>query len=426
MQRYVKATKLLNLNKAAKAIPLYKSYLKEFNYKEPWLNLGNCYRLVDDLASAEKCYLRANSPDTPTFENKFVEYPLALCNLGLLKYGDGKDDEAIALYNKCLTLDPLHYDAVWNYSNALLRKWCSGSDVDVDAGWRMYSYRFKRSTPVRVDCALPQWDGLTKVGRICVLAEQGMGDKIMFGRYLNSLKEFAGEVWVQIPPELDVFFSEYKICRDSAECVGGFGVPFCALAARFGEVDEKWIKGYEVKKPNSGRLRVGVVWSGSPSHANDRHRSVPVGYFRRFAVHCDLFSLNVGVGAPNWMLSSGAKSWGETAKFICGLDLVITVDTSIVHLCGTLGVECWMIQPDYETDFRWGTADEKRANGIDPEWNRWYKSVRVIENKDWFKTLEKIETRLKERTSLVHRLCRSVGVNTLEELADEVAKARSQ
>lgn len=416
----------MNQNKAAKAIPLFKSFLKENDFKEPWLNLGNCYRLVDDIKSAEACYLRANDPRTSTFERKFGEYSLALCNLGLLRYGQGKDDEASALYQRCLNTDAMHFDAVWNYSNAVLRKWYSGSNVDVAYAWKMYSYRFKRSTPVRIDQALPQWDGFSRVDKICVLAEQGMGDKIMFGRYVHLLKEYADEVWVQIPSELDCFFSEYRICRDSSECEGGYGVPICSLAARFGDVDENWINGYSLSKPRNGRLRVGLVWSGSPTHSNDRHRSVPVGYFRSLSDSAELYSLNPGSKCPSWIRESGCTNWDETAKFICGLDLVISVDTSIVHLCGTLGVECWMIQPDFETDFRWGTASEKIANGIDPEWNRWYKSVRVIDNKDWQKTISSVCNRLKERTRLEHMMCRSAGVNTLEEWVDEVAKTRPQ
>lgn len=425
MHRYQKATNLLNKNKADKAIPLFKSFLREYDYKEAWLNLGNCYRLKDQVSLAENAYLNANNDLTPTFENKFGPYPLALCNLGLLRYGQGRDAEANELYNKCLTIDPLHYDAIWNYSNSILRQYCSGTNVDVAGAWKMYSYRFKRSTPVKLDRALPLWDGVSKVARICVLAEQGMGDKIMFGRYLASLRNYADEVWVQIPSELDCFFSEYTICRDSSECVGGYGVPFCALAARFGDVDEHWIKGYTRNRSTSGRLRVGLVWSGSPSHSNDRNRSVPVGYFRNLSSIADLYSLNIGVPAPKWMLSSECRSWDETAKFISSLDLVISVDTSIVHLCGSLGVECWMMQPRFETDFRWGTAREKIANGLSPEWNRWYSSVKVLDNNgSWEDMISTVEGRLKERSSIEAMLCRGAGVNNLKEFVDAVNKTR--
>lgn len=428
MHRYQKATKLLNQNKPEKAVPLFKSFLRDYEFKEAYLNLGNCYRLLDDIKSAEYCYLKANSLSVGTFERKFGEYPLALCNLGLLRYGQGRDSEACELYNKALSIDPMHYDAIWNYSNALLRQHCSGLSVDIAGAWKMYSYRFKRSTPVRIDKALPLWDGVTRVSKICVLAEQGMGDKIMFGRYVQCLRDYADEVWVQIPPELDCFFSDFKICRDSSECVDGYGIPFCSLASRFEasesmlNVAPEWLREkYEVKKSNTGRLRVGVVWSGSASHSNNRNRSVPAGYFTRLSGLADLYGLTPGAKCPRGVVSSGCTTWDETAKFVAGLDLVISVDTSVVHLAGSLGVECWMIQPRFETDFRWGLGSEKIAAGKDVEWNYWYPSVRVIENNDWEKTFDKLVVRLekyKEPSAFVHRYFGTSSTSDLEELVN--------
>lgn len=68
-------------------------------------------------------------------------------------------------------------------------------------------------------------------------------------------------------------------------------------------------------------------------------------------------------------------TWLETIAQLEKVDLVISVDTSIVHLCGSLGKPCWVLMPRLETDWRWGNS----TLGFD---NMWYDSVSVIRNKN--------------------------------------------
>jgi hypothetical protein len=58
----------------------------------------------------------------------------------------------------------------------------------------------------------------------------------------------------------------------------------------------------------------------------------------------------------------------DTAALIAELDLVITVDTSIVHLAGALGRPTWLLLP-YRYEWRWGLEGER---------NNWYDSVSVL------------------------------------------------
>ncbi len=387
---YNRGTRLLDTGKGDKAVIYFKKQIRtgECNFKELYLNLGNAYRLAGNDTLAAENYLLANSPDIPFLDGRFVSgYDLAYNNLGLMCYRYMDDNAAISHYQKALEINPLHFDAIWNYANAALRIGFSGGECNWNASWQMYEYRFKRtSAPVRVDMSLPRWDELSRVPRICVLAEQGMGDKIMFGRYIHLLEEYCDEVIVQCPVELDFIFSKWKTVRDASIFSGGtYGFPICSLARRFGMVSGEWLD-YEKKDKKNG---IGIVWSGSSTHANNVNRSIPAGYFKRFSSLGDLYSLNIGVDCPKWAIPNNGKSWEETISLISGLDLVITVDTSIVHLCGSLGIECWMMQPLKETDFRWPVTGER---------TEWYDSVRIIQNRGtWEKTLDYVYSLVEQR-----------------------------
>ena len=398
---YNRGTKYLEKGKALKAIQCFKKAAQTHIFKELYLNMGNAYRLLDKDTLALDAYTTANAPSTPFADGSFAPaYTLALNNIGLLSYAHGEDETAISLYKQCLSIDPMHYDAIWNYANALLRS----SNCSSEVGWKAYEYRFKRSgAAVKLDTSIPYWDGITCGNAICVQTEQGLGDKIMFGRYLNRLRDYFKEIYVVCHPSLDCFFSDYKIIRSTAECNVNFTVGICSLAQWFGVVPADYLNGkFTANEFNPDTFNVGVVWSGSSTHVNNRNRSCPSHYFSALADIGSLYSLNpdADADAVKWAKNIATKDWGTTASNILGLDLVISVDTSIVHLCGTLGVPCIMIQPLKETDFRWGRPGDK---------NVWYPSVEVLENKGWEVAIARVKAMaLKKRDALQVRLLTGV------------------
>lgn len=382
---YNKATKYLYAGKYAKALSFFKKEPLEF--KEKYLNMGNCYRHFNDDKNALACYIKAASDEIPNALGKRTPYPLAYSNIGLLSYALGNDEEAIRFYQTALTLDPLFFDAIWNYANALLRKYFSSdtpSAADWKLGWEMYEYRFKRaSKAVVVDNTIPRWDGTSSGESIVVLAEQGFGDKIMFGRYISLLYKYFKVVYVQCHPSLDVFYKDFTICRDVVPA--DYSIPICSLAGHFGLVSSDWFK-HDIPPRNfDSEFNIGVVWAGSPTHANDRNRSCSSNYMSRLSDLGTLYAITPDARGLN-ITSIGSKSWEETISTVLGLDVVVTVDTSIVHLCGTLGVRCLMIQPLRETDFRWGLGYRDTP---------WYESVTVIENNGWDTAINEVRKIIK-------------------------------
>jgi hypothetical protein len=113
-----------------------------------------------------------------------------------------------------------------------------------------------------------------------------------------------------------------------------------------------------------GRPRIGLVWSGRPTHDNDHHRSIP------FASLGPLFSTGnrsfvslqaeiretdreaVAAQARLVRFSHAFTDFADTAAVITLLDAVVTVDTSVAHLAGALGKPVFILLP-WSSDFRW-------------------------------------------------------------------------
>lgn len=371
IQSYNRGTKYLERKKLDKALACYKQCARSMDFKELWLNMGNVYRLLDLDDEAARCYLRAADTNTPFLTGEYGPYDLALGNLGLLEYTYGRDDRAIAYYLTALELNPQHWDSVWNYSTALLRKYCSGEPVDVVSAWKLYEFRSRRSGALALDSSLPLWDGVSTGDHILVLCEQGVGDQLQFGRYLACLKPYFKKITVHCVPDMMDIFSDYETTEYVVDA--DFSIPICSLARYFDLVPGDWLRD---KFKAGGKGGLIVEWAGNPGHNNDRNRSCLPEYF--LDLPGTKYNLRPGAKVPRGITGVGCSTWAETASWLLSADLVISVDTSLVHMCGALGVECWLLQPLKETDFRWGRS------GLN---NIWYDSVKVIRNPHSWKSV---------------------------------------
>jgi hypothetical protein len=113
---------------------------------------------------------------------------------------------------------------------------------------------------------------------------------------------------------------------------------------------------------------VGLVWKGSTQFENDADRSLPsldVLLPLGNVAGVNFISLQKGAGEDEAMspsrglhlthIGSQLTDFADTAAVVTNLDLVICVDTAIAHLAGALGKPCWVLLPDYKTDWRWMT-----------------------------------------------------------------------
>jgi ADP-heptose:LPS heptosyltransferase len=153
-------------------------------------------------------------------------------------------------------------------------------------------------------------------------------------------------------------------------------------------------------------LRVGIAWQGNPKHQGDRQRSIRLEQFEPLAgidrVH--LVSLQQGDGAEQIATLRGRfpiydpgpmQDFLEIAALMHSLDLIITIDTSIAHLAGALGLPTWVLLPAVP-DWRWL---------LDRDDNPWYPTTRLFRQQrpgEWIPTIQRVAEELKQRADQRH------------------------
>jgi ADP-heptose:LPS heptosyltransferase len=147
------------------------------------------------------------------------------------------------------------------------------------------------------------------------------------------------------------------------------------------------------------RPRVGIAWAGSAVHENDGTRSLSLERFATLlpAEGVELVSLQKFLNAADTVALralTGVRALGEeladfadTAAVVQQLDLVVSVDTSVVHLAGALGKPVWVLLP-FTPDFRWLLEREDTP---------WYPTARLFRQPrygDWDPVLARVRDEL--------------------------------
>ncbi len=147
--------------------------------------------------------------------------------------------------------------------------------------------------------------------------------------------------------------------------------------------------------------RVGLAWSGNPTHRNDRNRSIALAaVLPLLGADATYVSLQPTISAADVDLlharggilhfGEQLKEFSDTAALIANLDLVIAVDTAVAHLAGALDKPVWVLLP-FIPDWRWL---------LDREDNPWYPTARLFrqdQSRSWDKVVARVAAALRER-----------------------------
>lgn len=272
---------------------------------------------------------------------------------------------------------------------------------DFDRGWREYRFRYSLPHTTRIERKVqaPRWEGQNLAGKTLLIHdEQGFGDTFQFMRMVPWAKEKSGaRVVLQISPEVLPFARRMKGI-DALVVRGELPPPFdlhcemmslpMAMRLTFADLpgampylfaDPVRLKRWRKRLAGLARPRVALVWAGRPEHLNDANRSVTLASLAGFATEGVTFvSVQKGPKAaeaqspPEGMrlvdLSGEIKDFDDTAAILMNVDLLVSVDSSPVHLAGALGRPAWVMLP-FIPDWRWLMGREDTP---------WYPSVRLF------------------------------------------------
>ena len=322
-------------------------------------------------------------------------------------------------------------DAEIDWNLALIRL----SRGDFAAGWPLYEARLRKSfeSPRRA-YPFPEWSGESLAsGELLVMAEQGLGDEIMFASCYPDLLERAPRCVIECDPRLAGLFAR------SFPGASVFGAPR--------DNDGRWLNGYpEVRRqihagslprlfrtgadrfprragylrPDDRRveawrgrlsalgetLKAGISWSGGLPHTRRELRRVPLAELAPLLrdpryLFVSLQYDDDGSGAAQLSALSGAivhvfpEALGnpdEMAALMRALDLVITVCSSAAHLGGSIGAPTWVVAPSVP-EWRYLRTGETLP---------WYPSVRLFRqqrNGEWSPVIANVAAALHARAA---------------------------
>lgn len=369
-------------------------------------NLGSALKLIGNIDEATEHYriaLRLNP-----------HFPEALNNLGNAFRDTNKIEMAIDSYRKGILLKPEFADPHLNLAYAFL---LSGR---FEEGWHEYEWRWKIKEPLH-KLSQPLWTGEDRPGQTILLyAEQGFGDTIHFVRYASMVAEKGLKVIAGCQRELKSLIGSVK----GISQVVAFGEPSpgfdirCPLLSLPGIFKTSMASipsevpyifpGEDIVSHWGGilsghrkELNIGIAWAGSPGHVNDRNRSLPLEMLEPLMdiKNAAFFSLQKELANPNDIelmkkmnirdYTGDIRDFSDTAGIIMNLDLVISVDTSVVHLAGALGRPVWTLLP-FSPDWRWL---------LDRDDSPWYPTMRLFRQPspgDWTSVINKVIADLKQ------------------------------
>ena len=311
--------------------------------------------------------------------------------------------EAAFSFDRALTIDP--QDAVATWSQAHL-KLALG---DFRGGWPLYDARFRVDT-LRAQARKmrePRWRGVEPLaGRtLLVYAEEGLGDTILFCRYVAELESRGATVVFEVQPALKrllgtLAFGGRLIARGEAIGAIDFETPLLSVPAALGAelatvpqtvpylaAEPERLKHWAPRLAGLAPFKVGIAWQGNVEaerRVASRPRSAPLAAFSALAAvpGVDLVSLQKGSGRDQLAnvgfsaritdfgeeFDSGTDAFIDTAAVMMHLDLIVTSDTSIAHLAGALGRPVWVVLSE-TPDWRWF---------VEREDSPWYPTMRLF------------------------------------------------
>jgi tetratricopeptide (TPR) repeat protein len=369
-------------------------------------NRGNALRALGREGEAIAAYDRAVA-GAPNHVNAWLNRGLALAALN-------RHQEALSSYAKVRELAPDFADVHFNAALSLLTL------GDYRRGFAEYEWRWRRTgMTARKDLRAPLWLGETSLAGKTILlhAEQGLGDTVMFARYVPRLTRLGAKVVLEVQPELVALLATLDgvgaiVGRDQALPPHDLHCPLASLplALKTGPAEipaefpylrasEAHLAKWRARLEGLPAPRVALVWSGRASHANDRRRSLALEQIepllsmpglRFISLQRELRDADatrLGGEARIADLGSELSDFADTAAILTLVDQLVCVDTSVAHVAGALGRPALVLLP-FQPDWRWM---------LERESSPWYPALRLFRQPspgDWADPIARVRDEL--------------------------------
>ena len=434
-----------------RALALRQDYAGAHNaLGESWLGLGDIERAVYHFERAiaiqpDYAYAHSNLgyvllQELGDVERGIAHVEIALriapndpdvrCNYTMVLLHQGRCEEAIAICDQLLTASPDLHEARINRALAALKL------GDFARAWPDYEARkLGRSNYIARNFPFAEWRGEPLAGKsVLAYAEQGIGDEIMFASCLPDLIARAGRCGIECTPRLQALFArsfpqatvyggiqternpawlqqlgrvDYQVAVGSLP--GHFRRQLTDFPAHRGylHADAVQVARWRAQLEELGAgLKIGISWRGGLVSTRRALRSIPLNEWlpvlrtsgcRFISLQYDDCSQEIGALAEKHGIAiqhwpSAFINFDATAALVSALDLVISVQTAVVHLSGALGGPAWVLVPAVA---EWRYLD--RGSTIP-----WYPSLQLFRQTrrgDWSDVIEAVRTRLQSRVT---------------------------
>lgn len=377
-----------------------------------WNNLALCYQETENVAEAERCFIKALNRD-PNDTN-------ALANLAKLYNDMGEYHKAINCCDRALKIKSNLPEAHYNRGISLL------AQGEWKEGWQGYEYNLGQyeGRKERVFGAIPRWTGVEGLTLIAY-GEQGIGDEISFASMIPDLMR-KNKVIIECDGRLKGLFkrsfgcevhgtrykkggiswpSKYEIDATVAGgSLGGFyrnapedfpGTPYLTADP------ERRIQWRALLDSLGDKLKVGIAWTGGIKRTMSTKRSLDleellpvlrqdaafINLQYKDSVEVEALEVAHGIKIHTWPHATQTKDYDDTAALVAELDLIVTVQQTAVHIGGALGVPTWAMIPKTPL-WRYGLTGTTMP---------WYKSVKLYRQRaEWVHTIDEVASDLKK------------------------------
>ena len=425
-----------------KAIDCYKAAIK-IDPKEikAYLSLANLYKQEQKYEEAIKVYQQGlvNNPSNHfilsnlgnlfylqhKYEDAIISHQRAIkaepqshivhFNFANTLLNAGKYSEAVEMYKKTIQINPNFYRSRINLGTTLL------SMSNFDEGFKEYNNRIYEDKNFKSILHKKNqiWNGQNiENKKILVVAEDGLGNTLQFSRYLEILSQLNCKIIFKCQEELhhlfeDLLYIEELISLDNDYEDFEYWVPLqnlvylltpdlnsnCPFPTAL-KIDDNKLLEWETLIAVNDNVKIGLNWQGSNLNPRVASNTVTLDKFNNIVKNPNATFISLQKGAPvsdiekfkleeniinyDLLMDTGGKKFLDTAAIVKYLDLVITTDTSIAHLAGSLGTQTWLLLPKV-SDWRWLNSKDETV---------WYDNVRIYRQKvqgDWSDVFFRIE-----------------------------------